>query len=140
MSMEKALLAQAQPKMLAAKAREIMREEITKGCRPEISLHPVALEPPVSRPDRQSPPARGPTPRIPHPPGLPRVFIPRCDRQDVYGGPDPPAGFPGQLPGTGLPGSHPSTQDPRTSSEIRYPTGIASTERRSINGNPHRLL
>ena len=46
MSMEKALLAQAQPKMLAAKAREIMRDEITKGCRPEISLHPVALEPP----------------------------------------------------------------------------------------------
>ncbi|NQU74928.1 MAG: type IV secretion system DNA-binding domain-containing protein [Planctomycetes bacterium] len=43
--MEKALLARARPHMLAAKAREIVRLEVSKGCRPEMSSQPVALEP-----------------------------------------------------------------------------------------------
>ena len=39
------MLARAQPYMLAEKARAIVREEVSKGCRPEIADQPVALEP-----------------------------------------------------------------------------------------------
>jgi len=46
MSVERALIAQARPQVLAAKARALIYDEITKGCRPEISQHPVALAPP----------------------------------------------------------------------------------------------
>jgi len=46
MSIERALIAKARPHMVAAKLREIIRQEINKGCRPEISPLPVALEPP----------------------------------------------------------------------------------------------
>ena len=46
MSIEHAYLAQARPHMLAAKAQEILRNEVSKGCRPDINPHPVALEPP----------------------------------------------------------------------------------------------
>ena len=46
MSIQKALLAQARPRMLQVRAREILAAEISKGCRPEISDLPVALEPP----------------------------------------------------------------------------------------------
>jgi Type IV secretion-system coupling protein DNA-binding domain len=46
LSVESALIAQAQPYMVAASAREIIRNEIRKGCTPEISLSPVSLEPP----------------------------------------------------------------------------------------------
>ena len=45
MSMEKALLAKARPYMLAAKAKEILRREVSKGCLPEILPQSVALEP-----------------------------------------------------------------------------------------------
>lgn len=44
-SIETAILARARPHMLAAKAKAILREEVSKGCRPEIAPHPVALEP-----------------------------------------------------------------------------------------------
>jgi hypothetical protein len=46
MSMEKAMIARAKPKILNAKLKDFVREEVTKGCRPEISRHPVSLEPP----------------------------------------------------------------------------------------------
>tara|TARA_B100002003_G_C14112819_1_gene535218 strand:- start:418 stop:723 length:306 start_codon:yes stop_codon:yes gene_type:complete len=45
MSIERALITQAQLYMVAAKARDFIRNEITKGCRPEISKVPVSLEP-----------------------------------------------------------------------------------------------
>jgi len=45
MSIEQALIAQAQPFMVTSRLRHIKRQEISKGCSPEISMHPVALEP-----------------------------------------------------------------------------------------------
>ncbi|MCX5674653.1 MAG: type IV secretion system DNA-binding domain-containing protein [Planctomycetota bacterium] len=45
MSLERAMLARAGPWMLAEKARAALREEVSKGCRPELSVEPVALEP-----------------------------------------------------------------------------------------------
>ena len=45
MSIEKAMIAQAQPYMVAAMTRELIGEEVLKGCRPEISIQPVSLEP-----------------------------------------------------------------------------------------------
>ena len=45
MSIEKSLISRAEPRMLAAKARAIIRNEACKGCLPDISLEPVALEP-----------------------------------------------------------------------------------------------
>jgi hypothetical protein len=49
MSIEEALLARARPHMVTARKKEIFLQEISKGCRPEISPDPVALEP-VYRP------------------------------------------------------------------------------------------
>lgn len=46
MSVEKAMIAQARPYMMAARAQRLIREEAGKGCRPEIAPYPVALEPP----------------------------------------------------------------------------------------------
>jgi hypothetical protein len=48
MSLESVLIERARPTMLAEKARAMLREEICKGCRPEIFDQPVALEPPFS--------------------------------------------------------------------------------------------
>jgi len=45
MSIEHALIAQAQPHMVGARLRSIIQEEISKGCRPEISRRTVSLEP-----------------------------------------------------------------------------------------------
>ena len=45
MSIEKAILARAHPYMLRAKAQAIVREEVSKGCRPDLVPRPVALEP-----------------------------------------------------------------------------------------------
>src|SRR5512139_1389971 len=45
MSIEGALIAQAQPYMVAARAKALIGEEIVKGCLPEISSNPVSLEP-----------------------------------------------------------------------------------------------
>lgn len=45
MSIEKAMIAQGQPYIFAAKARDLIRGEIAKGCRAEISARPVLLEP-----------------------------------------------------------------------------------------------
>lgn len=45
MSIEKAIIAQARPFMLAAKAQALIRTEVSKGCLPDISTGPVALEP-----------------------------------------------------------------------------------------------
>ena len=45
MSIEQALISQARPFMVAAKARDLIRGEISKGCREEISHLPIALEP-----------------------------------------------------------------------------------------------
>ena len=45
MSIESALLAQAQPFMAASTARALIGEEIAKGCQSEISPLPVSLEP-----------------------------------------------------------------------------------------------
>jgi len=45
MSIERAMISQAQPFMVAAKARDLIRAEISKGCRAEISPLPVSLEP-----------------------------------------------------------------------------------------------
>jgi hypothetical protein len=42
---ESALIAKAQPQMASALARDIIRAEIRKGCRPDISPLPVSLEP-----------------------------------------------------------------------------------------------
>ena len=45
MSIEQAILARAGSYALAEKTRGFLREEINKGCRPEIAPEPVALEP-----------------------------------------------------------------------------------------------
>ena len=45
MSIERALIAQAQPYMVGARLRSIIQEEISKGCRPDISREAVSLEP-----------------------------------------------------------------------------------------------
>jgi len=45
MPVEDVFLAKAQRHMLAAKAKAILRAEISKGCMPEIAPHPVVLEP-----------------------------------------------------------------------------------------------
>jgi hypothetical protein len=45
MPIEQALLARARPHMLAERTRSLLQHEITKGCQPEISPVPVALEP-----------------------------------------------------------------------------------------------
>jgi Type IV secretion-system coupling protein DNA-binding domain len=45
MSIEKAMIAQAPPYMVAAMAREFIGEEVLKGCRPDITSQPVSLEP-----------------------------------------------------------------------------------------------
>ena len=45
MSVERALIAQAQPYIVAARARNIIKNEIKKGCRPDISALPVSVEP-----------------------------------------------------------------------------------------------
>ena len=45
MSIAKAMLVRAHPYMLRAKAQAILREEMSKGCRPDIAPWPVALEP-----------------------------------------------------------------------------------------------
>jgi hypothetical protein len=45
MSIEHALLARAGSYAVAERAKAMLREEVSKGCRPEISACPVALEP-----------------------------------------------------------------------------------------------
>jgi hypothetical protein len=40
------MIVQARPEVLARQARALLCEEIAKGCRPEISRHPVPLGPP----------------------------------------------------------------------------------------------
>jgi hypothetical protein len=45
MTVEGTLITQTQPFMVATKARALIREEILKGCQPEISPMPVSLEP-----------------------------------------------------------------------------------------------
>ena len=45
MSIEKAMITQAPPYMVAAMTRKLIGEEVLKGCRPEITLQPVSLEP-----------------------------------------------------------------------------------------------
>ncbi|MCY2928066.1 MAG: type IV secretion system DNA-binding domain-containing protein [Planctomycetota bacterium] len=45
MSIEQAILARAGPHMLAERAKALLREEVGKGCRPELSAEPVRLEP-----------------------------------------------------------------------------------------------
>ncbi len=45
MSVERALINRAQPFVVAARLRELISEEIGKGCRPDLSLCPVSLEP-----------------------------------------------------------------------------------------------
>jgi len=48
MSIEDALVTSARSGMVAAKARAVMEREMTKGCSPELSPFPVALEPPYT--------------------------------------------------------------------------------------------
>lgn len=43
MSFERALIAQAQPYVVAARARNIIKNEIKKGCMPDISALPVSI-------------------------------------------------------------------------------------------------
>lgn len=45
MSVEKALIARARPHMLEARARAVFDREVSKGCTPDITAIPVALEP-----------------------------------------------------------------------------------------------
>ena len=45
MSIEQALIAQAQPYMVGARLRSIIQQEISKGCRLDISRRTVSLEP-----------------------------------------------------------------------------------------------
>jgi hypothetical protein len=45
MTIKKALIANAQPYMMAARVQMIFQEEASKGCRSEIYCNPVALEP-----------------------------------------------------------------------------------------------
>ena len=52
MNVEQAIIKQAYPQMVNAKARELFRREMLKGCSPEIYPVPMALEPrfcPISR-------------------------------------------------------------------------------------------
>ena len=42
---ELAMIKAARPAILAGKAREWIENEICKGCRPDLSRYPVALEP-----------------------------------------------------------------------------------------------
>jgi hypothetical protein len=44
-SIERALIAQAQPLIVAARAKALIRKEVAKGCQPAISPVPVSLEP-----------------------------------------------------------------------------------------------
>ena len=46
MSIEKALISQSLPKMAVSKLRDIIKTEVSKGCTPDISRFPTALEPP----------------------------------------------------------------------------------------------
>ena len=46
MSIEKAMIARAQPEILSAKLNYCIRDEVSKGGRSEISSFPVSLEPP----------------------------------------------------------------------------------------------
>ena len=54
MSVEKALIARARPYMLRARAEALFHGEVSKGCRPDIALSPVSLEP-AFRPISQAP-------------------------------------------------------------------------------------
>ncbi len=45
MSIERALIAQAQPFMIESRAKSLVREEEEKGCQAEISINPLSLEP-----------------------------------------------------------------------------------------------
>ena len=45
MSIERMLIEQARPLILARQARELVGHEMAKGCRPELARQPVALEP-----------------------------------------------------------------------------------------------
>ena len=45
MSIEDAMITWAKPEILNAKLKDFVRDELTKGCRPEIPTHPVP-EPP----------------------------------------------------------------------------------------------
>jgi len=45
MNIEKALISESHSYMFSAKARALIEEEISKGCKPDLSLEPVALEP-----------------------------------------------------------------------------------------------
>lgn len=45
MSVESVLVERARPQLLAEKARALVRDEITKGCQPELATEPVSLEP-----------------------------------------------------------------------------------------------
>ena len=52
MSIEKALIANAQPQVVARKLRELITYESWKGCIPQICIQPVRLEPtfiPISK-------------------------------------------------------------------------------------------
>ena len=46
MSYESAMLVPARRHVLRSKALALVREEATKGCRPDLALQPVTLEPP----------------------------------------------------------------------------------------------
>ncbi|KMY65264.1 hypothetical protein AAU61_23170, partial [Desulfocarbo indianensis] len=45
MSMPQALIAQARPQIVLARTRQIIEQEISKGCQPTLAHTPVALEP-----------------------------------------------------------------------------------------------
>ena len=45
MSIENALIAQSQPHLVRTKLASLMREEMGKGCKPQIASRPVCLEP-----------------------------------------------------------------------------------------------
>ena len=77
MQIESALIAKARPQMASALARDIIRKEIRKGCRPDISPLPVSLEPQF-RPLWASgayAPARGESDLIPEEPVRPNHWI-----------------------------------------------------------------
>ena len=46
MSIENTMITWAKPEILNAKLKDFVRDEFTKGCRPEITTHPVPIEPP----------------------------------------------------------------------------------------------
>jgi Helicase HerA, central domain len=87
MSYAKALLAQARPQMLAARAKDILTAEVSKGCTAALSTEPVPLEPPyyplgrsdwceISPQDQEL---------------RPHVLLPEdCIRHQVWVGPDHP--------------------------------------------------